>query len=104
MNPLFSTPAPTAAQQAATQILSTPLSELQRRIAVWSVNMNLLWRNNAATPAAILSAMGTNAANIFALNVIEVQYLESLQPGCTTSVMDNVLPFTPHPDGTVTLN
>ena len=42
---------------------------------------NLLWRNEAATPAEIAAALGTNAAAVFARHAATVQYLLTQSPG-----------------------
>ena len=71
-------------------------------LASWEHGMDLIWA--ADSPAAILEEMGSGAGGIVAAHAATVSFLETFSPGCTAARMAQVLPYTVHENGTVTLN
>ena len=107
-------PEPTAAELAAQSVIDAVNAELSRRVAVHKVCFQTIWHNErpGATPAAVLAALGTKAALIFAVSGENVQHITRCAEFVGKTRADFIsdadcippLAFTVHNDGTVTLN
>lgn len=107
-------PEPTAAELAAQSVVGAVNAELSRRVASHQVCFQTIWRNErpGATPAAVLAALGTKAALIFAVaneNVLHIGRCAKLVGKTRADFItdaDCVPPqaFTVHSDGRVTLD
>ena len=85
-------------QQTANQVLGVP----RRMFEMWQNNMNAIWKN--PNPQAVISLLGTNAAEVFAMSADFGALLEKHSPGITAPIVALVKPFTVNPDGTITIN
>ena len=105
MSLIINPPAPiiNQAQRQAQQLLTMPNQIYTQTLSQWKNGMNIIWGNPANT-AAILSALGVHAVELFSLSNSILTFLEANSPGCTQSTMALVKPFTANQDGTVTLN
>lgn len=70
-------PPPTAAELAAASIVESINSEIQHRVSVHRTAWETLWENTreGATPAAILSALGTKAALVFQFSRANLEHI-----------------------------
>ncbi len=93
---------PTTAQARAQRALALPRAIFNRLLRSWAEGLDTVWA--APDPAAVLSAMGTQAGELFTRSAQLRAFLEGQQPGCTAIPQAaKIKPFTIHPDGTVTL-
>ena len=109
-----STNQPTAAELAAQSIIEAVNAEILRRVANHQVCFQTLWHNDrpGATPAAVLAALGTKAALIFAVASENVEHISRCAQLVGKTRADFItgadcippLAFTLQSDGRVTLN
>lgn len=78
------------------------LGSPQRMYSQWAAGLRSIWE--AKDPQAVITALGTNAAEIFSMSADFGELLEKHRPGITTSVISLVKPFTVNQDGTITVN
>ena len=103
---LLDSPAPlTQAQARATRALAIPRAILTRDLQTWADGLDLIWNPPVSTTtAAILAALGPNAAELFTRSAALRAFLESQKPGCTAIPQAaRIKPVTINPDGTVAL-
>jgi hypothetical protein len=98
----------TPAQQAANQLRQITKQSFQQLSNAGIQGYNLLWKNNNATPAAIVAALGTDAAGIFALAQLNISTVTTAASigGAPIPEIPSVptgVTVTPNADGTVTL-
>jgi len=94
------------------QIKSAPRRLTDLIVREWQRAFDLLWTpSNGVTPAARLTEIGTDAAELFAANAALTQFLVTMLTGKDDALVAEIaakvatIPaFTVHPDGTVTLD
>jgi len=93
---------PTPAQARAARALGLPRSMFTRLLRGWAAGLDAVW--SAPNPADVLTAMGTQAGELFTRSQQLRAFLEAQQPGSTNIPQAaKIKPVTIHPDGTVTL-
>lgn len=105
---------PTAAELAAQSVVEAVNAEILHRVKIHEICWSTIWTNErpGATPAAVLAALGTRAALIFAFASENIDHIERVAAlvGKTRADFikdeDCVPPaaFTMHQDGRVTLD
>lgn len=99
----------TPAQVAAKQILDRMHAVAQECLSGHQECFNALWHNHTASPGAILEALGTQGGTVFSRGSDLVRFLLGADTGHPVASLTEAeylppLAYTPHPDGTVTLN
>lgn len=107
-------PEPTAAELAAQSIVEVVNAEITHRVKVHQNCWEMIWKNQreGATPAAVLAALGTKAALIFAFAGENLENIERCAQIVGKTRADFIsdadcippLAFTVHADGKVTLD
>lgn len=96
-------PQPTAAQRAH-RVKQHIASTYRQTVHAHQHGMKLLWDTpEGITPQDVIDALGTDAAEAFALSASLATLIESIDADQVVSVPDGVT-FTANPDGTVTLS
>lgn len=105
---------PAADQLAADSIVTAINSEIAHRVAVHKICFDTLWRNTrpAATPAAILARLGTNAKLVFAFAAENLDHIDRCAQIIGKTRVDFIpdadcippLAFTLNEDGSATIN
>lgn len=99
-----SIPEITPAMHVAASLKQSARATYQNMLNTFEQTTRLFWRNSRATPAEIASALGTDAAEVFALHAKLGGLLNDVKPGCLTEINKLVGTFTANADGTVTIN
>jgi hypothetical protein len=99
-----SVPEITPAIRTAAQIKQNARATYQAMMNAFEQNTRLFWKNAQSSPSDLSSALGTDAAEVFALHAKLAAFLEEVKPGCTAEAMKLVGSFTSNADGTVTVN
>lgn len=99
----------TPAQVAAKQILTRMHAVAAECLSGHQECFNALWNNHTASPAEILNALGSHAASVFSRGADLVRFLLGADTGHPVASLEQSeyippVAYTPHPDGTVTLN
>ncbi len=107
-------PEPTAAELAAQSVVDAVNAEIVHRVKVHETCWQTIWENQreGATPAAVLAALGTRAALIFAFASENIDHIDRIAKLVGKTRADFIgdadcippLAFTVHQDGRVTLN
>lgn len=63
-------------------------------------SINMIWDD--PNPGAIITELGNQALTVFLASQSCTVCLESISPGCTTSILAKVGTYTVNPDGTIT--
>jgi len=106
MPTLLDTPAPlSVAQRRANAVLALPRVMLKRMLQGWTNGLDQVWNPPApTTPAQVIAALGTNAAEVFQRSAALRTFLESQKAGCTNlPAAARIKPVTINPDGSATL-
>ena len=100
---------PSQAQQTANEVRTTPAGIADSILFKWNAGWDKIWSD--PDPASILAALGTDAAEVFALNEEIVAFLNTSLAGRRQANLDAVNAkvaakpaTTVHQDGTVTIN
>lgn len=107
---LLTEPPETPAQASARAVLAAPAETADVLLGQMADAYSRLW--DTPDPQAVLNAMGTKAAAVFAINAAFGQMVSALltAEGDTerltrlAALQAKIRPHTIHPDGTVTLN
>jgi len=92
----------TPAQARANRALALPRIIFTRLLNSWAQGLDSVW--SAPDPAAVLTAIGPQAAELFTRSAQLRAFLEQQQPGSTSIPQAaKIKPVTLNPDGTVTL-
>ena len=98
-------------QRRATQIKSAPRQLAEMMMSQWLSSFDALWKSGEFTPAQKLAALGTDAAEIFALNSQFVTFMVTQLTGkrddlvaAIQAKVATIPACTIHEDGTVTIN
>jgi hypothetical protein len=100
------------ARAAVRRIFSETAEELQRRIAMHQRIFPLVWSSNDYTPAEFFEEAGTQAVKFMQIageNVEHIAALAAIDGKTLNDFLDPSeytppVPYTPHPDGTITIN
>lgn len=105
---------PTTAELAAQSVIDAVNAEIIQRVKVHQICWQTIWQNQrpGATPAAVLSALGTKAALVFAFANENLEHIGRCAQMVGKTRADFIsdadcippLPFTVQSDGRVTLN
>lgn len=106
-------PMPTSAELAAQSVIDAVNSEITRRVNIHTVCWNTIWKNEreGATPAAVLAALGSKAVLVFSFASENLDHIDRCARLVGKTRADFIadadcippLPYTPHADGTITL-
>ncbi|NDF13422.1 MAG: hypothetical protein EB060_11500 [Proteobacteria bacterium] len=99
-----SVPEITPAIRTAAQIKQNARATYQAMMNAFEQNARLFWKNPQSRPSDLSAALGTDAAEVFALHAKLGSILEEVKPGCTADALKLVGNFTVNSDGTVTIN
>ncbi len=91
----------TRAQIAADSLLAGPAATFNFMLSRWKQQFDSIWRS--PNPQEILTALDTNALELFTLSAQMVGFLETLQPGCTAASLALMLPVTFDGEGRATI-
>lgn len=107
-------PEPTSAELAAQGVVDAVNAEIVHRVKVHQICWETIWKNprEGATPAAVLAALGTRAALIFAFASENLDHIDRCAKIVGKSRADFIadadcippLAFTVHQDGRATLD
>lgn len=107
-------PEPTSAELAAQSVVDAVNSEITRRVNLHQVCWSTIWKNEreGTTPAAVLAALGTRAALVFAFAGENIDHIDRCAKIVGKTRADFIkdedcippLAFTVHADGRVTLD
>lgn len=107
-------PAPTTAELAAQSVVDAVNGEITRRVNIHKVCWETIWKNErpGATPAAVLAALGTKAALVFAFASENLDHIDRCAQIVGKTRADFIpdsdcippLAYTVHADGTITLD
>ena len=105
-------PEKTQAERVAEAIIAESNRHFPQRLDLFKNLWSMLWENDTATPAEILTAWGTNAKLMFQAAAAERTWIVTLATALSTTpeallgdakYLTPAQPVTFHPDGTVTL-
>lgn len=95
-------------RRAAAQIVRSTSRLADHLVREWETNFDLIW--GSSDPAAVLEELGTDAQEVFALSVANVQFLASILQGKRQDDLNRILAkvaslpkTTTHPDGRITV-
>lgn len=107
-------PMPTSAELAAQSVVDAVNNEITRRVNVHKVCWDTIWKNEreGASPAAVLAALGTKAVLVFSFASENLDHIDRCARLVGKTRADFIadadcippLPYTPHADGTITLD
>lgn len=107
-------PVPTNAELAAQSVIDAVNNEITRRVNVHKVCWTTIWHNEreGATPSAVLAALGTRAALVFAFASENLEHIDRCAQIVGKTRADFIsdadcippLAYTAHADGTITLD
>lgn len=97
------TPPPPSPEQIAAQVRMQAKMTYDLLMNAFSRGASQFWQNPDATPAQIAAALGTDAAEAFALHGKLGAMLATISPEAVAKVHQMVGAFTVNEDGTVTV-
>jgi hypothetical protein len=110
--PSIPPPEKTQAERIAEAIIAESNRHFPQRLDLFKNLWSMLWENDTATPAEILTAWGANAKLMFQAAAAERTWIVTLATALSTTpeallgdakYLTPAQPVTFHPDGTVTL-
>jgi urease accessory protein UreF len=97
------TPTSTPAQQAANQIMQSGNQLFTMLVNTYNRNYKAVWSNANATPADVVTAMGTQAALVFAHSAALATLLNGLVADSVTATIPAGYTVTVNGDNSVTV-
>jgi len=101
----------TPAARSATQIKNRTSRLAEHIVREWEHSFDAIWNNQSATPAEVLTELGTDAAEVFALNTEFVTFMGVILPtrlddewARIQAKLNSIQAHTVNPDGTVTIS
>lgn len=88
-------------EMVSSRILRDVQMSFSQVLNMYARGVDQVWDNPRFTPAEIVTALGTDAVEVFTLHGALGNLLESVKPGCTATFAAKIGDFTPNADGTI---